>query len=83
VFSAYQDTEEAVSRVLHWISNPVKNLRKEVPYEIQMFFKKNSKGYQLIPDLMMGVETPISPFTMDTAAPEGAPPRRIIFRKKI
>ena len=27
--------------------------------------------------MMMGVEIPIPPITMDAAAPEGAPPRRI------
>jgi hypothetical protein len=26
---------------------------------------------------MMGVETPIPPITMNAAAPDGAPPRRI------
>ena len=28
-----------------------------------------------LPDLMMGVETPIPPFAMDAAAPKGAPRR--------
>ncbi len=30
----------------------------------------------------MGVETPIPPFAMDAAAPEGAPPRRTNYLKK-
>jgi hypothetical protein len=29
----------------------------------------------------MGVETPIPPFAMDAAAPDGAPPRRINYRE--
>ena len=32
---------------------------------------------QSLPDLMMVVETPIPPFAMDAAAPDGAPPRWI------
>ncbi len=30
----------------------------------------------------MGVETPIPPFAMDAAAPDGAPPRRINYLGK-
>ena len=35
-----------------------------------------------ISDLMMGVETPIPPNTINSAAPEGTPPRRISDNKE-
>jgi hypothetical protein len=37
---------------------------------------------RILSDTMMGVETPIPPFTMNAAAPEGTPPRRISYVSK-
>jgi len=38
---------------------------------------RNSHENRFIPELMMGVDTPIPPVMIVAAAPDGAPPRRI------
>jgi len=41
--------------------------------------RRISHENRFIPELMMGVDTPIPPIMIGAAAPDGAPPRRINY----